>query len=166
MSAIAIGIIAVLGVLGVAAGVMVPAYLRQRIPWKTSPAGFTYHSVSGLTSEANLDFAILHAFLYLRQWADFTPSTLERARRELRVIVQRDIAWSSPLHGSNVAGITSGTTIDVGRDFKALCHELAHACEFIEGGRAAQDDQHKTWSRRGIHRAVDEFERLMTEATR
>jgi hypothetical protein len=60
-----------------------------------------------------------------------------------------------------VAGLSSGTTIDVGRDLAALCHELAHTCEYLEGGRAKQDDAHTTWGKRGIQRAVDEFELLM-----
>lgn len=141
---------------------MVPAYLRQRIPWRRTPAGVTFHSVSGALSPATLDFAVLHAFLYLREDSNFSPATLDAARSALRVIVQRNNQWSSPLHGSNVAGLTSGVTVDVGSNLAALCHEIAHVCEFLEGGRAAQDDRHATWERRGIQRAVDEFEALIS----
>ena len=159
MTPILIGVLAVLGMLSVAAGVMVPAYLRQRIPWKKTPGGHTYHAV-GTTSVAVLDVRIMSAFILLREHADFSAETLLRAQREVKIIIQRVNQWSSPLHGTNVAGLARGTTIDVGANLAALCHELAHVCEFIEGGAEKQDATHASWAKRGIQRAVDEYEAM------
>lgn len=145
-------------VLGFAAVVMVPAYLRQRVTWKRTPAGYYYQSI-GDVDVMRLERNIGLSFALLREHSDFDPATLDAARAAAHIIVQRVNEWFSPAHGGNVAGVTTGTTIDVGQNLAALCHELAHVCEWIEGGDAKQDMQHVTWVHRGIQAAVDEYER-------
>jgi len=156
-------IVLLVAVLGGAVAVMVPAYLRQRIPWKRTPSGFRYHAL-GAVDPHRIDVNARVAFQLLREYTDLAPSTIDATRIALHVLVQKTNVWESPLHGGNVAGVTSGTTIGVGVNLAALCHEIAHACEFIEGGADRQDTKHLTWEKRGIQRAVDEYERDWVKA--
>lgn len=42
MTPLALGLVLLVLVIGLAGAVMVPAYLRQRIDWKTTPRGYLY----------------------------------------------------------------------------------------------------------------------------
>ena len=146
-------------VLGGAAAIMIPAYLRQRVDWKRVPGTpYQFTTLTPLDPSVLRD-AIIAAFAALRAHSDFSPDVLMATGQHLRVSVQRVNQWQSPAHGGTVAGVATGTTIYVGRDLKALCHEIAHACEFIEGGEGRVDGAHATWTKRGIFRAVDEYEK-------
>lgn len=159
MSAVVIGIALLVAVLGGAAAVMIPAYLRQRVNWKRSPMGYTYFAVESVDA-AVLDEAVTRAFVCLAAFSNFSVETRKKTATSLRIVVQKVDTWVSPLHGgATVAGVTLGTDVYVGKNLAGLAHEIAHACEFVEGGRASQDDAHASWAARGIQRSVDEFER-------
>lgn len=158
MSDVTVGLLIFAGMLGVVAVAMIPAYLRSRIPWKKTPAGITYHSMTNI-SPVRIDEAIIESLRLLRTHSDIRPQVLDAAAMSLRVIVQRVDSWNSPQHGGNVAGVTHGATIYVGLDLAAVCHEIAHVCEFIEGGAEGQDLNHRRWVKRGIQHAANEFER-------
>lgn len=158
MSPVALGLVLLVLVIGLAGAIMVPAYLRQRIDWKTTPRGYLYFAHTPL-DPVRLDAHIGLALRCLREHSDFSPVLLERTAARTRIIVQRVTSWHSPAHGTSVAGVSTGMTIHVGSDLAALAHELAHECEFEEGGAGAQDFTHATWLGRGIQRAVDVYER-------
>lgn len=153
---VALGLTLLVVVLILAAALIVPVALHQRVEWKRTANGYQYHSLEPI-AEAVLDRCIVEAFVCLRE-TDIMPSTLAQLATALRVVVQKVDTWHSPQHGAVIAGLSQGTTIYVGRDLASLCHEMAHACEFIEGGRGKQDDAHETWAWRGFLRAVDRYE--------
>lgn len=161
MPPVALALTLLVVMLTLVGAIMVRAYLRQRIDWKTTPRGFLYHAL-GPMDPARLDAHITLALTCLREHSDFTPQTLQKTAAQTRIIVQRVTSWHSPAHGTSVAGLSTGMTIHVGSDLAALAHELAHECEFTEGGAGAQDFTHATWSARGIQRAVDVYERERT----
>lgn len=153
-----IGIVLLLAVLGLAAGFLIPAYLRQRIPWRQLPGTpVRYHALTTV-SEPLLRQVYNDAFVLLRRHTDFPSEVLARASSNLHVVVQRVEKWESPAHGGNVAGVATGTTIYVGSDLKAFLHEVAHACEYVEG---VIDHDHRTWARRGIYVAENAFQTLL-----
>jgi hypothetical protein len=164
VSPVAIGLVLLVCVAVVVTAIMVPAYFRQRIDWRPlRGSSYKYASLEPI-SEALLERAVNEAFVTLRSHADFVPATIAAAATNLRIVVQRVNEWESPAHGSKVAGVTMGTDVYVGKDLKALCHEVAHVCEFMEGGPAAVDGTHASWGRRGIYRAVNVYENWL-EAT-
>lgn len=155
MTAIIVGIVLIVVVLGIAAAFMVPAYLRQYVPWRILPnTTVKYHALAPISEEA-LQAAYLEALVQLRNHTDFMPATLSKVPNELRIVVQKVNEWDSPMHGSKVAGIADATTVYVGIDFAALLHEMAHVAEFIDGNI---DHTHGTWIKRGIYRADDAFQ--------
>ena len=155
MSAVVVGIILLISVVGIAAIFIVPAFLRQRIPWRTLPnTTAKYHALVPISEKA-LQTAYLSALVQLRTHTDFMPATLNKVAGDLHIVVQSVKDWESPMHNSKVAGIADGKTIYIGVDFAALLHEMAHVAEFIDG---AIDNTHATWIKRGIYRADDAFQ--------
>lgn len=158
MSTVIIAIILLVVMVGGAAAFLIPAYLRQRIPWKQLPGTpVRYHSLAPLNEPA-LKQAYNDAFVLLRKCTDFTPETLARTASTLHIIVQRVNEWGSPAHEGKVAGIASGHVVYIGADFKALLHEVAHVCEYLEG---VIDYDHRTWTKRGINMAQDAYHALL-----
>lgn len=157
MTAIAIALSLLVVVLTLAAAFLIPAYLRQRVEWKRTASGYQFHTVEPYSATI-LDRCINEAFIALRENTDVMPSTLVQLASALHVVVQKVDTWASPQHGTTIAGLAQGTTLYVGNDLASLCHEMAHACEFIEGGRGKQDDQHLTWQARGFFLAVERYE--------
>lgn len=153
---IAVGLL--LGMAAVVVPVMVAAYKRQRIEWRRAVGqSWRWAAVPGVdVDEGRLIGAVESAWVALALHRCFPSSTLLQAKEVLHVMVQRVPSWHSPQHGGNVAGVTSGHVVYVGSDFAAVCHELAHLCEFLEMG--AYDFEHGTWGVRRIQVAVDEWQ--------
>lgn len=158
MSTVIIAIILLVVMVGGAAAFLIPAYLRQRIPWKQLPGTpMHYHALTPV-SEVGLRQVYNDAFVLLQRCTDFSPEVLARVSSKLHVVVQHVEKWNSPAHGGNVAGVAVGTTIYVGSDLKAFLHEVAHVCEYVEG---VIDHDHRTWARRGIYVAENAFQALL-----
>ncbi len=149
----------IFGTLALAAAFMIPAYLRQKIPWKQLPGSTArYHIVEGAwVNETMLREAYNAAVLSLRH-TDFTPLTRAKMASTISIIVQKTVDWDSPAHGGKIAGMADGLILYVGSDLAALAHEMAHACEFLEG---YIDHNHSVWKLRGIHAAVDAYQQYL-----
>lgn len=164
MSAAVIGILLLVVVLGAVGGFMFSKWSAAQIPWKAIPGSTAkYHIVDGAqVYDHDVRIAYTDALILLRRHTDFTPLTLAKMASEVHIVVQKVEKWDSPVHGGKVAGIADGITLFIGRDMKSLLHEMAHACEFLEG---AIDYSHATWAKRGIHAASDAFEMLRSDGS-
>ena len=99
-----------------------------------------------------LDAALTLAVSKLRPIWPIAVTTL--VAHNTKFIVQPVPAWVD-IWGRKIAGSSSGSIVTLGFDLAALCHELAHRCEWELEGRTA--DAHASWTSRGIHAANDAF---------
>ena len=154
MSPILIGVLMIAVVFAIAAAVMIPAYFRQRIPWKPLPGvpNVQYHS-PGPVDEAKLARCFLAAIAALRVHADFSARAIDHLSN-VRIFVEQGDTW-------HTTGAAKGEQVYIGTNFAALAHELAHVAEFVEG---SIDLAHASWGRRGIFIAIDTYELRRQEA--
>lgn len=136
MAAIIIAVSLLVIVLGIAATVMVRAYLAQRIDWKPIAYGLSY--ADPLNDQATA-LRLCNAFRLATMLYDYPV-----AFPGLRIYVSSQNKWHDS-SGTLVAGQTiSKDEIIVGRDLKSLMHELRHVAAWRTTGDP--DCDHKGWS--------------------
>ena len=145
--------VALLGLALVGVGVaLVAAHFNSQLKWKqTSTWHVRYHANEGF-NPAQLDSAITLAIAKLRPVWPTTVTTLIAVNTKFIVNVVPE--WTD-IWGRRVAGESLGDTVTVGSDLAALCHELAHRCEWELDKKT--DDSHASWGSRGIFAAVDAY---------
>ncbi len=75
--------------------------------------------------------------------------------RDVRIFVMPENEWTDDW-GRRVAGLQNERNIVIGRDYAALCHELAHRLEVLMFGPAPVSDvDHEHWAKRGFNAAVE-----------
>ena len=92
-------------------------------------------------------------------WADRVYAALDGVHVR---IVSTD-TWGDNW-GRKVAGLDPpGAEVLVGRNLAALCHELAHQCEFVLN--RVIDDAHAGWEAKGVFAAIDEYAAVLNALT-
>lgn len=162
-AAVVSALVVLFAVVGLVAGVVVPFLGREK------PRKLGVFSVTALGKaphgDGALAFALQNAIDRLEDSLAWGPlaSVHDVAKRGFVVSIRPELTW---LNGSGVvvAGETDlvTRTLFVGRDLAALCHELAHLCDADLSQTI--DHTHDTWTKRGIMRAIDEWQTFMKGA--
>lgn len=125
-----------------------------------SPQGLTlmrfYVKVLGRGPVEPVVSALTHACNALRAvWPD---DQLHALLDGTFVIVMPSERWYQITSGRNVAGecIPGQQTINIGSDYAALAHELAHMME-AGPGRLPVNENHEGWSKNGIEAAIQSY---------
>jgi len=116
----------------------------------------TFHGYGHEVDAHRLEAAFARALISL----DYRVATVVRARvllADVRIFVMPENEWTDDW-GRRVAGLQNDRNIVVGRDFAALCHELAHRHEtLVHGPQPVNQKDHAHWAERGYNAAVDEY---------
>ena len=141
----------VLTLVGVAIA-LIATWASGQIQWKRTPSWNVKYIAELPFKPEHLDNALTLAVSKLRPVWPLTATTL--VAHNTKFIVQPVPEWTD-IWGRKIAGSSSGQVVTVGSDLAALCHELAHRCEWELDGRT--DDAHVSWTSRGIHAAIDQY---------
>lgn len=159
MSPVAIGLTLLVTMLVIVAFILVSAWLRQRIDWKSLPQkpGVKYVDFSEQVDPTRLANAVNYALVALRQKTNFEPAAIARLDGTLHVAIQRVEEWHAV--GPNgqrfgVGGQAAGSTVYIGPSLTSLLHEMVHVLEMAEK-TGEPDYDHDTWQARGVWAADD-----------
>lgn len=114
----------------------------------------TFHAYGHDLNPIALENAFIHAVTSL----DYhTKSFTRPLLADVRIFVMPENEWTDDW-GRRVAGLQNDRNIVIGRDFAALCHELAHRHEtLVHGPQPVNQKDHAHWAERGYNAAVDEY---------
>lgn len=145
-----------LAVLGGLAGLAYRIWSSRYIPWKPL-IGVIGVEWAGMTpvEVLSLRAALEAAEKSLAKHTKWGLVGVQRARNKgLRIYVTDSESWLD-LWGRKVAGVQLGQTLVVGPSYAALCHELAHRLEDIDG--EPYNHTHFGWDYLGIQTAISEY---------
>lgn len=154
MTPVAIGLTLLVTMLVIVAAILIGAWLRQRIDWKTLPLkpGVKYVDFSESVDPARLANAVNFALAALRQKSNFDPAAIARLDSTLHVAIQRVEEWHA--NNQKVGGQAMGNVIYIGPSLTSVLHEIAHVLEMNEK-TGEPDYDHDTWQKRGVWAADD-----------
>lgn len=165
MSAILIGVgllLVVLGVVGVVIYFKLNQVTRLADAWKPLPPPYerTLAIVAPPQTPENVREALALAQAYLALNGPWKAKEIVAVVETLSVVVNASNDWVDSA-GRKVGGQEYFRTVAVGQDLSALCHELAHVCEFVLVGRV--DVDHVTWAANGITKADEAYRNALVK---
>lgn len=154
-----VGVVFIIATL-VAAGIAIWFANKRspQIPWIAPIPG--YYAGTGYVAPFGYDpnritKALQYAETCLIKNTKWNAGQLAAAMFHAHVFVVNREEWSF-INGQHTAGMQEGNTIQVGPSLAALCHEMAHLCEFQLDGKI--DNDHLTWAFDGVNRAIQAYE--------
>lgn len=142
-----------------AIGVVVYFAYRDSPKWGTLASGQRYFAPPGFEAK-RLELALALAERCLTDCTVFPRAAIAAVVARASVLVTAEESWVDAW-GRRIGGFTqvSTSTVVVGPDLSALCHELAHLLEAYCFG--ATDDGHVQWMERGITAADEAYRRAL-----